>query len=230
MNSKIFSPRYRAEMEKRALGILKKNSKIMSAHTVESPRAVGDAVEKILADNIEYIVGARGREFSAQFARRAMADMAFETVDGFYCLVDVKTHRQDADFSMPQLTSVERLASLYGDDSNIFSLMSVKYGTRGGRLVFHGVSFFPVEWLDWKCLTIGNLGWGQIQIANSNNIKISPRTSRVEWMITLCDRVLDFYPREIDKISKRIFRFKAERRRWLAKRRAITGRAAGNGD
>lgn len=77
MNSKIFSPRYRAEMEKRALGILKKNSKIMSAHTVESPRAVGDAVEKILADNIEYIVGARGREFSAQFARRAMADMAF---------------------------------------------------------------------------------------------------------------------------------------------------------
>ncbi len=40
------------------------------------------------------------------------------------------------------------------------------------------VTFAPIEFFDWDCLTIGALGWGQIQIANANVVKIVPKNSR----------------------------------------------------
>lgn len=39
-----------------------------------------------------------------------MADLAFTDKEGIYSVVDVKTHREDTRFNMPNLTSVERLA------------------------------------------------------------------------------------------------------------------------
>ena len=36
--------------------------------------------------------------------------------------------------------------------------------------------------LDWSCLTVGALGWGQIQIKNSNNIVISEQYTKKQWM------------------------------------------------
>lgn len=41
-----------------------------------------------------------------------MADLAFKDPDGFYYIVDVKTHRLGTAFNMPNLTSVERLEAV----------------------------------------------------------------------------------------------------------------------
>lgn len=62
----------------------------------------------------------------------------------------------------------------------------------------------PIEFLDWGCLTVGALGWGQIQIANSNRIDVRPHYSRKRWMLELCDVMLEFYPKEVGKIQTRI--------------------------
>jgi hypothetical protein len=69
--------------------------------------------------------------------------------------------------------------------------------------------------LDWNCLTLGALGWGQIQIANSNNIIIDRKQTRREWMLSLCDKLAEFYPKEISKINDRILRFKEIKEYWL---------------
>jgi hypothetical protein len=71
--------------------------------------------------------------------------------------------------------------------------------------------------LAWTCLTIGALGWVQIQIANANVIKINAKYSRKKWMLELCDVMLEFYPREIGKIGERINYFKRVRREWEKK-------------
>ena len=60
-----------------------------------------------------------------------MADLAFEDSEGFYYVVDVKTHRHDTKFNMPNLTSVERLARFYEDDKNYFVLLFVSYEVVG---------------------------------------------------------------------------------------------------
>lgn len=189
----------------------------LSAQTIQSPRTVGDAIENIIADQFDHFLGDWSQEYSANFARRAMADIAFTDKEGFYCIVDVKTHRQDTRFNMPNLTSVERLARFYEDDRNIFAILMVQYSLQNTHVEVTDVTFVPIEFLDWDCLTIGALGWGQIQLANSNRILVNPGHSRRAWMLTFCEAVLTFYPREILKINERMGRFAEVQSFWEQK-------------
>ncbi|MEN6357454.1 MAG: hypothetical protein ABFD83_10250 [Armatimonadota bacterium] len=215
MTSILFDTgRYKnAEVEIRAF--LNQHDDFLSNVTAKSTRAVGDAIQDILAEHCEAILG---REvcstYSASFARRAMADLAFEDINGCYYVVDVKTHRESTKFNMPNLTSVERLARFYEDAKNYFVVLMVTYDLSGVHAKVSKVSFTPIEFFGWDCLTIGALGWGQIQIANSNIITINPGYSRKKWMLELCDTLLEFYPREIGKIHKRIEYFERVRARW----------------
>jgi len=189
----------------------------LSRQTSRSTRAVGDAIESLIADKFDDFLGDWCDEYSSNFARRAMADLAFKDKDGFYCVVDVKTHREDTKFNMPNLTSVERLSRFYEDNLNVFALIMVKYLIDGESVVVNEVIFSPIEFLGWDCLTVGALGWGQIQIANSNNITLNHGYSRRSWMLTLCDTMLEFYPKEILKINERIGRFENVKSFWEAK-------------
>lgn len=189
----------------------------LSPQTAKSTRAVGDALESLVAERFRTFLGDWCTEYSSEFARRAMADLAFTDVEGIYSVIDVKTHRADTQFNMPNLTSVERLARFYESDTNVFSLIMIKYSVDETDIEVSDVLFVPIEFLDWECLNIGALGWGQIQIANSNNIRISPQYSRKQWMLQLCDVMTDFYPREISKIAERIQRFESVKEYWLKK-------------
>ena len=93
----------------------------------------------------------------------------------------------------------------------------IKYSVDGTDLRVSDVLFAPIEFPDWECLTVGALGWGQIQIANSNNIQMVPQNSRKDWMLQLCDVMMAFYPREIDKITERVQRFERVREYWAEK-------------
>jgi len=214
--STLFStPKYR-QTERDIRDFLNAHDEFLSGSTVNSPRAVGDAIQEILANNFQAILGELAcPKYSAQFARRAMADLAFEDADGFYYVVDVKTHRLSTKFSMPNLTSVDRLARFYEDDTNYFVILLVAYDIQGLRVVVDEVRFVPIEFLVWDCLTIGALGWGEIQIANANRVEIDPGYSRQRWMIEMCDNLMEFYPREIAKIDKRIERFRRLKDDWL---------------
>ena len=189
----------------------------LSAATINSPRAVGDALQSLLEKNFAQLPGDACAEYSSNFARRAMADLAFRDADGLYYVVDVKTHRTDTKFNMPNLTSVERLARFYEDDANCFVLLLISYHSENDRIIVTDVKFAPIEFLAWECLTIGALGWGQIQIANSNNVKINDNYSRKRWMLELCDVLLQFYPKEITKIGLRIEHFEKVKEFWTNK-------------
>jgi len=208
---------HREEIEKKLKIFLNEQTDFLSARTINSPRAVGDAIENVIVENFKTILGDLVGEYSSSFARRAMADLAFTDKDGFYYVVDVKTHRLDTKFNMPNLTSVERLSRFYEEDINYFSLLKIDYKTNGTRVEIEKVTFAPIEFFDWDCLTIGALGWGQIQIANANVVKIVPKNSRKKWMLELCDTMLEFYPKEIGKIGDRIDRFKKIRKEWEKK-------------
>lgn len=186
----------------------------LSPQTAGSPRAVGDVLESLVADSFETFLGDWCGEYSNEFARRAMADMAFTDTEGVYSVIDVKTHNEDTRFNMPNLTSVERLTRFYESDANVFSLIMIKYSVSDIDLEVSDVLFTPIEFLDWSCLTIGALGWGQIQIANSNNIQTRENYSRKKWMLQLCDAMMEFYPREIGKIHQRLQRFEKVREHW----------------
>ena len=189
----------------------------LSDKTARSTRAVGDAIEGLIADKFDTFLGDWCKEYSSSFARRAMADVAFKDKEDFYCVVDVKTHREDTKFNMPNLTSVERLSRFYEDDANVFALIMVKYRLEEHVVIATEVIFLPIEFLDWDCLTVGALGWGQIQIADSNRIILNDGYSRRDWMLNFCDVMLQFYPKEILKTKDRICRFEDVKAYWVQK-------------
>lgn len=215
--SSIFYTDTYKEIEKKILSFLNEQKDFLSTRSINSPRAVGDAIESVVSENFQTILGDVIKEYSSSFARRAMADLAFTDKDGFYYVVDVKTHRLDTKFNMPNLTSVERLSRFYEEDVNYFVLLKIDYQVEGTKVAIKHITFAPIEFFDWDCLTLGALGWGQIQIANANTVHIAPKTSRKNWMLELCDTLLEFYPKEIGKIGERIDHFKQVRKFWKKK-------------
>lgn len=212
--SKIFYGNAYKNIENEIIKLINGQPDFLSAKTATSPRAAGDAIQGILSDNFRSLLGDLCTEYSDAFARRAMADLAFQDKDGFYYVVDVKTHRLETHFNMPNLTSVERLARLYEDDRNYFVVLMVSYSMEGEKVEARAAHFVPIEFLSWECLTIGALGWGQIQIANASVISIKEGCPRKKWMVELCDVMLEFYPKEIEKTGERIEYFRNVRKRW----------------
>ena len=218
MKSKLFYSKKYLSIAKNIKVFLNKQKDFLSERTADSPRAVGDAVQSLLEDNLQLLLGDDVKDYSPEFARRAMADMTFKDRDDFYYIVDIKTHNINTSFNMPNLTSVERLARFYQDDKNYFVVLLIAYVVKGTHIEVERVNFIPLEFFAWDCLTVGALGWGQIQIANSNKISIAPQSSRKKWMLKLCDVLFEFYPREIGKIDARIKCFKKVKDFWRKKK------------
>lgn len=212
--SKIFDTELYLKLQVDIKNLLNGYGSFLSKESMDSPRAAGDAIESILRQNLETLLGEVCASYSASFARRSMADIAFTDTDGYYYAIDVKTHRTDTKFNMPNLTSVERLSRFYDQDTNIFCLLIVSYIPSTTGIQVADVVFIPIEYLDWSCLTIGALGWGQIQIANANKIVVKHNNQRELWMIELCEKLLIFYGKELEKISKRSAHFEKLLTQW----------------
>ena len=219
MKSGIFYTDSYKRIENKIKTFLNRYPDFLSKDTVSSTRATGDAIQHILEENFQDILGKFSKEYSGKFARRAMADLAFTDQKDLYYIVDVKTHRLEAGFHMPNITSVKRLARFYEDDTNYFAMLMVAYNVVSDvHIHVERVQFVPIEFLSWDCLTVGALGWGQIQIANTNNIIVNHGYSRKKWMLELCGVLFEFYPREIEKVKGRIEHFKKVKRQWEEKR------------
>lgn len=214
MKSAFYYNRHYLDVAEKIKSFVNSSPDILSRQTVDSTRATGDALEHLISEHFNSFLGDWCVEYSKDFSRRAMADLAFTDKEGFYSVIDVKTHRENTKFNMPNLTSVERLVRFYESDTNVFSLIMVRYTIEDTRIAASDVTFTPIEFLDWDCLTIGALGWGQIQIADSNLIELIDGYSRKKWMLQLCSTMLGFYPKEIRKIHDRMGRFDSVRKHW----------------
>jgi hypothetical protein len=218
VKSEIFYTNTYRKIQRNIASFLNGYPNFLGKDTVSSTRATGDAIQHILEENFEDILGSLCKDYSASFARRAMADLAFRDRKDLYYVVDVKTHRLETRFNMPNLTSVERLARFYEDDTNYYVILMVAYNIVSDiRIHVEKIHFIPIEFLSWDCLTIGALGWGQIQIANANNVVVNRGYSRKEWMLALCNVLFEFYPREIEKVRGRIEYFEKVKTWWMGR-------------
>ena len=89
--SQIFHTNEYQSIEASIVEMLNSQPDFLSARTAPSTRAVGDAIENILSEQFQSLLGELCVEYSPSFARRAMADLAFTDVDDIYYMIDVKT-------------------------------------------------------------------------------------------------------------------------------------------
>ncbi|MBR4963855.1 MAG: hypothetical protein IKZ32_00690 [Alistipes sp.] len=202
------------------LEILKKEAhSIVPVNLISSPRSIGDAVQEFLAEKgLAAALSEIGIfNIDSDFSRRSMEDIAFEDGRGNYYAVDVKTHNLSTQFNMPNLISVRRIANFYRNDCNTFCILIVSYKVVNDKLEYEECYFKPIEAFSWDCLTLGALGWGQIQIANANTLKFEDNVNRKRWMLNMCDKLEIFYNEEIGKIAERKDWFSKIRQEWDSK-------------
>ena len=215
ISTKVFETKTLNTLQDNLLNLLNSCPDFDNSHIVNSPRAVGDTVQEILGCKMSNCFpSGLIKNFNDSFARRSMADVAFMDYEDNYFIVDIKTHNRDTDFNMPNLTSVERLSRFYEDDKNYFVILLAEYKVVKGKIEFDAIRLIPIEHLKWDCLTIGALGWGQIQIANARVVNIERSQTRKNWMLQLCNILNIFYPKEISKIEKRLTYFEKVRKYW----------------
>lgn len=77
LKSQIFYTNAYKDIEERIKEILNGCPDFLGENTVGSTRATGDAIQHILEEKFQDIIGKFSKEYSAKFARRAMADLAF---------------------------------------------------------------------------------------------------------------------------------------------------------
>lgn len=162
----ILTTALRETVEQHILNALNEQAAhIVTTLSMHSPRAVGDAVQEFLAQNIECCFPNNViKKFESGFERRSMEDMAFYDVADNYHAVDVKTQNVATTFNMPNLISVQRIAKFYQNATNCFNLLMVRYEQVGDDLHYTDCHFLPIEHLAWDCLTIGALGWGRYRL------------------------------------------------------------------
>ncbi|MBQ7443444.1 MAG: hypothetical protein IJS59_06210 [Bacteroidaceae bacterium] len=193
---------------------------LVRGRSLRSPRAIGDSVQLFLSEKRglqQCLPASMLKSFEGDFERRSMEDMAFYDNENQYYAVDCKTHNLATAFNMPNLISVRRLANYYKNDFNTFCLLIVEYGVNGDEIEYKACHFKPIEAFSWDCLTIGALGWGQIQIANANRLEFLSCPKRKEWMIQLCERLELFYDEEVAKIAERKQWFNDIKDYWIKK-------------
>ncbi len=215
---KIFEENIQKIIENNILNLLNSIPDFENERIFTHPRAVGDITQNILEEKIHTCFpSGLAKNFDANFGRRALEDISFMDNDDNYFAIDIKTHNRDTKFNMPNLTSVEKLSKFYKNDKNYFVILLAEYKVIDNKMSFDAVRLIPIEHLKWDCLSIGALGWGQIQITNSRIINIDSNQSRKEWMLKLCEKLNFFYPKEISKIEKRITHFEKVRKYWTDK-------------
>jgi len=76
--SELFTTKNRRKIETAVINLLNSNQ-LMNRNTVNSPRAVGDAVQSFLESNIDQCLPKKLiAKINSSFARRSMADLAFD--------------------------------------------------------------------------------------------------------------------------------------------------------
>jgi hypothetical protein len=181
-----------------------RGSFIVNEEFRRSTRGVGDAIEGLIVDEFRDIARGLVDAVDTNFSHRAMEDLSFQIGSKYYA-VDVKTHREEPGFHMPNLTSVRRLMDFYEDDDNCFVIVMIKYRlTDIGSFEEIAAIVEPVEWFDWDCLRIGALEWGQLQFRSASDIRINRSQTRKDWLRIFVGELREHYAREEDKIKERL--------------------------
>ncbi len=89
MKSQIFYSDLRFKIEGAAKELLNSQEDFLSLTSIGSTRAVGDAIQNVLEANFQEILGEACAEYSASFARRAMADLAFSDSQALFRKVSI---------------------------------------------------------------------------------------------------------------------------------------------
>jgi hypothetical protein len=164
-------------------------------------RGIADIIEVKVSDIILKLKHQSIKESYEAKSKRSIEDVGIVTTEYDDINIYIKTHDSKAELSMPNLISISRLKKFYKNDKNLLLYVFVKYINFGHSIQILDVQVKSIEQLNWECLTIGNLGKGQLQVRNMNEISFQNHMTRNDWMERLSYDVVIYYQSLVNKIQ-----------------------------
>ena len=166
-------------------------------------RTVGDLIESKVSEilynsNNELISERRGPR-----SKKSIEDVTLIS-NGVTYYVDPKTHNINSDFSMPNLTSVDKIKKLFNTPNQELIYVFVSYEVTDGVIVIKDIKVFFIWEIDSTILGVGALGKGQLQIKNANDELVFTNKGKTAWFSDFKVLVQQFLAKQIIKINKQI--------------------------
>ena len=166
-------------------------------------RTVGDLIENKISDILFNSDSELITEKREPRSKKSIEDVTLVS-GGVLYYIDPKTHDTNSDFSMPNLTSIDKIKKLFSSDEQELIYVFVSYGLENGMVVISDIKVFFIWELDISILGIGALGKGQLQIKNANNELVFTNKGKQEWFEDFKKLVHEYLKKQITKTNKQI--------------------------
>jgi hypothetical protein len=166
-------------------------------------RTVGDLIEKKVSEILYNSKSQLITEKRPPRSKKSIEDITLISNEIKY-YVDPKTHDINSDFSMPNLTSIDKIKKLFDTDNEELIYILVTYSIRERMVSVEDIKVFFIWELDISILGVGALGKGQLQIKNANKELIFTNKGKLDWFSDFKKLVQSFLQKQITKINKQI--------------------------
>jgi hypothetical protein len=118
--------------------------------------------------------------------------------------IDIKTHDLNSEFSMPNLTSINRIRKVFNSDKKELVYTLVSYVLENDMLIVKDVEVFFIWELEPTILSVGALGLGQLQIKDANKELIFTTIGKMAWYSEYVKLVQVYLQKQKIKIEQQI--------------------------
>jgi len=166
-------------------------------------RTVGDLVESKVTEILMNVKSDLITETKGPRSKKSIEDVTLVSdLVSFY--IDPKTHDMNSGFSMPNLTSIDKIKKLFSSDKKELVYVSVKYKLENGWVNIVDIKVFFIWELDVSILGVGALGKGQLQIKNAKKDLVFTDKGKQKWYSDFKKLVQEYLRKQIIKINKQI--------------------------
>jgi hypothetical protein len=190
---------------------LKEKLKSFQIQQGSEQRTIGDLVEHKVKEICRDFSITKNLQFKDRRSKKSLEDFTLienrEGVENVYYF-DPKTHDENSEFSMPNLSSIDKLKKLLTSDNESLVNIFVSYSIKDGIVTVNKIDVKFIWELDFSVLRIGSLGKGQLQISNMKNSLIFTNEGKLEWSKKLKIKVNEYHDDQIKRLEK-------EKKKWL---------------
>jgi hypothetical protein len=170
-------------------------------------RTVGDLIESKVSEILFNSTSELISEKIAPRSKKSIEDVTLVS-NGVSYYIDPKTHDINSEFSMPNLTSVQKIKKLFDTTDKELIYVFVSYAITDGRVIISDIKVFFLWELDISILGVGALGKGQLQIKNANKNLVFTEKGKVGWYGDFKLLMQEFLKKQLIKVNKQILEWR----------------------
>jgi hypothetical protein len=193
------------QMKELILSELSQNLTDFTIQNGSEQRTIGDLVEDKVREICRNFSKNSNYKFIDRRSKKSLEDFtlvgADETGKKFYYF-DPKTHDVNAEFSMPNLSSVDKLKKLLQSTNEELLNVFISYKIENQTVKILHIDVRYIWELDFNSLRVGSLGKGQLQISDMKKGILLTEEGKTKWFENLKSKVREYHLSQIERIEK----------------------------